>query len=100
MANEKFTPGPWNNNLHDGQVFCSGGMLVGSFYTSMRTPEQIKANAKLAAAAPAMYEALKMLYGMVHIKDIDLTEYERGKIEAALQAANPETINTNPKILK
>jgi hypothetical protein len=99
MAQEKFNKGDWKRS-HRRRTFTKTHVVTitsGDKWLSQvhgDTLIEAEANAALIAAAPAMYEALKMLYGMVHIKDIDLTEYEMGKIEAALSAANPETINS------
>ena len=64
----KFTPGPWRITT-DAQGFpqhlvAEGYTTVCSFLTSVKRMcpyEQIDANVKLIAAAPALYEALEKL---------------------------------------
>ena len=64
----KFTPGPWRITT-DAQGFpqhlvAEGYTTVCSFLTSVKRmcpSEQIDANARLIAAAPALYEALEDL---------------------------------------
>lgn len=59
------TPGKWDNNLHDGNVYC-GGMVVANCYSSFLSPATIKANAALCAAAPQLLEENKSLKKMLH----------------------------------
>jgi hypothetical protein len=53
-----FTPGPWTYEVHElsegfsGIVYAANGMRVGTDHLS-------EADARLIAAAPALYEALK-----------------------------------------
>lgn len=59
MSSLKHTSAPWNNGLHDGQVLDNGNQPVCNCYSAFRTPQEIKANAKLIAAAPELLDALK-----------------------------------------
>lgn len=61
MANEKFTPGPWDvdkgceqNQIHD--INCN---FIACTYSGHFTAEQNTINAHLIATAPEMYEKLK-----------------------------------------
>ena|SRR3989304_752122 len=62
--NPTFTPGPWRaegpdpfgdwNILHDGDA-----LAIGAVVSNMRPAFEVAANARLEAAAPQLYEALK-----------------------------------------
>ena len=58
----EWTKGPWETDDNMG-VWATGGGMVGQFFhVSMGiTLEQAEANARLAAAAPTMAEALEAL---------------------------------------
>lgn len=60
---EKFTPGPWANDSRGEKLVGSNGKQVGVYglyvYGSLQRTEETEANAKLIAAAPEMYEAIK-----------------------------------------
>ena len=81
----KFTPGPWRITT-DAQGFpqhlvAEGYTTVCSFLTSVKRmcpSEQIDANARLIAAAPALYEALKKCANVCAGE----TTTKRGLIEA------------------
>jgi hypothetical protein len=56
---DNITPLPWNNNLNDGNIFCSGGIEVANCYSSLRSPQTIKANAAYVSEACNNYPELK-----------------------------------------
>ena len=65
MSKEKFTPGPWGWSMPDEVfpvVFCNE---TGNIIADLNDPEnkqrEMVANAKLIAAAPELYYALKNL---------------------------------------
>ncbi|QGH73256.1 MAG: hypothetical protein [Podoviridae sp. ctKoA10] len=66
--NEKFTPAPWKV-CGDWQILDSNERLIAQFeplndeLSNSNTPESF-ANAALIAAAPEMYEMLKVAIGM------------------------------------
>lgn len=105
MANEKFTPGPWNvttgthtestDTYDEGDVWFNVNGEDGAIADVLHSRclpaevEEAEANAHLIAAAPAMYEALK------GVADFFKSEVGNGgwiyKVREALAAANPET---------
>lgn len=63
MKDTKFTPGPWEieyDNSETGQWYQSGPAIVHFRYNS-NSQIKAKANAHLIAAAPDMFEALRIL---------------------------------------
>jgi len=91
----KHTPGPWRiadenelDNIHpkDGDFGiwhdsdpddCGSGVRICGIDTEWVSPEQIKANAKLIAAAPEMLEALRLLHACY--------DYEGGRDSKAMR---------------
>lgn len=69
---QEFTKGQVNSNLHDGNVYCSAGMVLANCYTPLRSPATIKANAAHLAecwneypkALKALDELLKAMQGL------------------------------------
>ncbi len=114
MAGEKFTAGPWEmivgTDEHGGesivevlspyepdgqfQVACLNGPWDGDGNAS----EECRANARLIAAAPALYEALKeaeqrlnhAAFVARNQEDADLFQATRDKARAALSQAQKE----------
>ena len=63
MSTPKHTPGPWHIGLKPGPMVYGpqGEQIVG--INVMLDGDEVLANAKFIAAAPAMYEALKAIVG-------------------------------------
>lgn len=78
------TKGKWNNNLHDGNVYDDGGLLVASCYTAMKSPVTIKANAKLCAASLDMHEALQLVVDSLALENSGLFDLLK-KCKSALE---------------
>lgn len=96
MTNEKFTPGPWRVDERSGNI---GGL---SIFTEEKVCDMIadveihirangrkvaEANARLIAAAPEMYEALKFVQD--HCQLYGAADAARKKIDAALARRLP-----------
>lgn len=117
MANERFTPGPWevttgthneSTDLYDkGEAWFNvngeGGVIADVLHGRCLSADEDEAaaNAALIAAAPVMYEALNAAYAALqecvpfpHHPDPGAIEDIKAQIREALAAANPETINT------
>lgn len=70
MSTTKWTPGPWHHGFFRNpgadprfagcDIAADGGTNIGLAYFQRdeHTPEECKANARLIAAAPELYEAL------------------------------------------
>ena len=59
----KFTPAPWKVGFKtDGELVILAGNEVIARIESTRNEDVENANARLIAAAPEMYEVLKVLY--------------------------------------
>ena len=71
MSTPNHTPGPWHVGLKPGTMVYGpqGEQIVG--LNVMLDSDEVLANAKFIAAAPAMYEALKELvtYLQDHVED-------------------------------
>ena len=71
MSTPKHTPGPWHVGLRPGPMVYGpqGEQIVG--INVMLDRDEVLANMKFIAAAPAMYEALKELvaYLQDHVAD-------------------------------
>ena len=71
MSTPNHTPGPWHVGLKPGTTVYGpqGEQIVG--LNVMLDSDEVLANAKFIAAAPAMYEALKELvtYLQDHVED-------------------------------
>jgi hypothetical protein len=84
MTEPKWTPGPWQTIMHNGspreerQFADASGRPLGICHPHVRGGEpamwEAKANARLIAAAPELYDAL--LYVFEHIAD-----KERGPLD-------------------
>jgi hypothetical protein len=69
MDNTKHTPGPWTFTMQEGYgkpqfTACfnsDNSKLADVKFAFLMHPSECNANARLIAAAPEMYEALKML---------------------------------------
>jgi hypothetical protein len=95
----KHTPGPWEargkaivvrgsprwNNAYNGRI-CN---VQGAGEGDNKINETAKANARLIAAAPAMYEALQKILAVKRTVDLNLFNIEEihSIAEAALRAA-------------
>lgn len=106
MANENHTPGKWEVPEDNKCLIVCDGIPVAdasflAYNNFKRSAKEAIANARLIAAAPAMYEALKSAKEMIDnmcdeylrfvgadSKAFDNIEFMA--IEAALAAANPE----------
>jgi hypothetical protein len=99
MAQEKFNKGDWKRS-HRRRTFTKTHVVT--ITSSDKWLAQVhgdtlieaEANAALIAAAPAMYEALKLAHKNLQGQECFLSQKEWEQIEAALSAANPETINS------
>ena len=103
MSDVKFTPGPWSvHNAGDvftplGAVNASGldapsddGWHIADCDMGGLFLEEVRANARLIAAAPDMYLALRKAMDFIesHVADPDITE-EMSKAWNALEDADP-----------
>jgi len=60
MSEAKFTPGPWNTDSNsEGEIYSRRGIVV-AFVTNREGDNVGLANAHLIAAAPELYEQLKI----------------------------------------
>lgn len=67
---QKHTPGPWRYLRENGSPTTGQHMIAGAkpgYLAEVRDcgSEDVEANARLIAAAPDMYEALKALYNSI-----------------------------------
>lgn len=94
MSNEKFTPGPWSivsldSTRHESLICNNDGVDILKFSEFLFID---KADAHLIAAAPEMYETLKLALG--HINKISLggtdSEIMMEIIEDTMQKARGE----------
>ena len=97
MSTPKHTPGPWEvTGPHSREVIttnpgtykpCMTNAKVGGYWD-----EEAQANAALIAAAPVMYEALRMLTSEINLstlnvrKDFSLMNAHACAVKAILQA--------------
>jgi hypothetical protein len=99
MAQEKFNKGDWKRS-HRRRTFTKTHVVTitsGDKWLSQvhgDTLIEAEANAALIAAAPAMYEALKLAHKNLQGQECFLSQPEWEQIEAALSAAVPETTNS------
>lgn len=101
---ESFTPGPWQieGRRGGGYIISAGvnaerdgpsgyvGVLDPIFYVAGERPEELAANAKLVAAAPALLEALKGAIGALEFSrdyHTDLGNEEQAYCQDKLDAA-------------
>jgi hypothetical protein len=94
QARAEWTPGPWQTNGHP--VVFAGKRTVAYFDVSGQNDQENRANARFAASAPALYEALKELLatrnafaGMAELVEAGAfadTEARAAAIEKALAA--------------
>ena len=70
MSTPKHTPGPWHVGLKPGPMVYGpqGEQIVG--LNVMLDSDEVLANAKFIAAAPAMYEALQALLALIGDEDL------------------------------
>ena len=84
------TPGPWAISSTGSVVSASGGYVAEAYDGLPGTDTDLgiaAANAALIAAAPALYEALKVIVGM-HANFSDAPEWTKAR--AALSAAKKQ----------
>ena len=67
-----FTPGPWKQARSEGYIIVDNGIrpstvIAHAWSVDIHKPEEWKANARLIAAAPALYEALKNLVNEIAV---------------------------------
>jgi len=91
MSAPKFTPGPWHCQS-DGHVYSGDGYAIHDHpdYSSIRDMDVIAANGCLIAAAPLLYEALRVAYADLQqcpVAPIGTL----GRIEAALAAVEAQS---------
>jgi hypothetical protein len=93
----EFTPGPWviDWNVSRLDVFSAdAATLVATLQRSMMSPgidSTAKANARLIAAAPDLYDALQACHeAMQYMSEYDIPINLPGKVEAALNKARGE----------
>ena len=74
MSTPKHTPGPWHVGLKPGPLVYGpqGEQIVG--LNVMLDSDEVLANAKFIAAAPAMYEALQQLAHVEQLRKQAVTE--------------------------
>ncbi|MDY7525521.1 hypothetical protein [Sphingomonas sp. 10B4] len=60
MTDTKFTPGPWKTASGSPEYICTGHLWLASTMGVTGTDEA-RANARLIAASPALYEALEQV---------------------------------------
>lgn len=91
MAEFKHTPGPWKVFPEESSTMvycddCLGSRVADcSAQHTILQPEERKANAKLIAAAPDMFEVIKQLYDWAQANQIFGPIYP--KLEAAYKKA-------------
>ena len=89
MSTPKHTPGPWHVGLKPGPMVYGpqGEQIVG--LNVMLDSDEVLANAKFIAAAPAMYEALHNLLNVYQEStDDNGSPIVLGAIDALAQAEN------------
>ena len=71
MSTPKHTPGPWHVGLKPGPMVYGpqGEQIVG--LNVMLDSDEVLANAKFIAAAPAMYEALRQSLVLVELAALE-----------------------------
>ncbi len=98
MSTPKHTPGPWHVGLKPGPMVYGpqGEQIVG--INVMLDSDEVLANAKFIAAAPAMYEALKAIVGQqtpnrwgYDAAEIALSDEWRAQARAALSQAEAKS---------
>ena len=78
----KFTPGPWRTACSPGYIIVDNGskpstVIAHAWSIDIHVPDEWKANARLIAAAPKLYEALNKAKQLASIAtDWNLTEVE------------------------
>jgi hypothetical protein len=84
MNETKWTQGPWSTNWQDNgtEVFGADGYWLMSM---KRITEELKANARLIAAAPELYEALEECKRV--LSDLQSTQLEGTRTRAAWEKA-------------
>lgn len=84
MSRAQQTPGPWAAR---GKYVFAGGDCIGICDTDNASDGRMEANARLIAAAPEMYEALKLV--MQHGR-IDDSEHRMNLVAAAIAKAEAQ----------
>lgn len=95
MAGVKHTPGPWRADGPDWAgdfniLHPADSLAIGAVVANLRPPEEVEANAMMAAAAPEMFDALKV--AEEYLNTIALSKgpiEELSTIRAALAKAQP-----------
>lgn len=93
----KFTPGPWLTKTYTNHELQTDFAMVmmGDRVHMIGYSDEDKANARLIAAAPAMYEALKACAEFIHYYDQEHNIGDGKVLEqaiAALRAAGGTTV--------
>lgn len=88
----EFTPGPWHVGYHKNQVRAANGDVIDL---------ADEANARLIAASPQLYEALKLLWAeTVASGNSDAKDYgwpkAREAVYAAIAAADGRDVGAKP----
>ena len=84
----KHTPGPWHVGLKPGPMVYGpqGEQIVG--LNVMLDSDEVLANAKFIAAAPAMYDALRRIKELMDSGDVEGRDWvEYGQVTNALAQA-------------
>jgi hypothetical protein len=79
VADTQHTPGPWVVYYDDDGVEIRAGADGGDVMGMFIHGEEMDANARLLASAPALLEALESLVGW--FGEVDYTDYESGEID-------------------
>jgi len=93
MSEAKFVPGPWRVRINNGNILVVGpnNIHIGTSECKDRFPTNKgtqAANARLMAAAPEMYQALKtLLFNCRHGNGLEAQYQALDKAESALAKA-------------
>ena len=76
---ERFTPGPWTLDRADRDgslgIVQSGYRVASAHLRATDNPDEQKANARLIAAAPELYQALADLVDLIRFQELRDGEY-------------------------
>lgn len=91
MSKTKFTPGPWSQDPHALSLIIGGGKVIADVLTNVPAPQH-QANARLIAAAPALYEAALVALPIIlgHQRGPTAKANAEALIRAALALATKE----------